>query len=459
MSFQTISDILVNPQITDLQLSNTVKESQSYSSSISFTDLVASYNDEPVSKSVETQDTQIKKNETPVEKTETENTEVTENQENKEVSKTEEKEEVKSENKNEKTELAEKSSEKKSTTLTKLSSDKTDEKDSVKKSDLVKNQKQDKQSKLEAKDFAHMAQIENPVSENVKENVKENVSKEVKVAKKLEVKNDQNEFENISVEIATQAEYTNQFAVKTSEKSEESEVDFDFNEKSSAEKKVSKLDPDGKITVQDIRTEKITETKKSELKVTDVKFTNENTATITMDLNQADANALVLNDQTAASQGSDFQSMLNNQIQANVPEFVKAGNIILKDNDQGTINLVLHPDDMGNVKIHLTMDGKSVTGHITVATKEALQVFKDNAETLREAFIKSGFDAANFDVAYGNNSSGNQNMNFNQQQDGTYIIAQHAYSSGQISDSLDSMLDNFIGNEEKFNDFSINIVA
>jgi flagellar hook-length control protein FliK len=139
------------------------------------------------------------------------------------------------------------------------------------------------------------------------------------------------------------------------------------------------------------------------------------------------------------------------------PEFVKAGNLVLKDNNQGTINLVLHPDDLGNVKIHLSLDGKTLSGHITVATKEALQVFKDNAETLREAFIKSGFDAANFDVAMNNGGSFNQSMGFEGQNDGTNLFAQRVYgnSAGVLSAELDSILEN----AEDISNYSVNIVA
>ena len=171
----------------------------------------------------------------------------------------------------------------------------------------------------------------------------------------------------------------------------------------------------------------------------------------------AEADVLSLNTQTAASNGSNFQAMLSNQLSNVAPEFVKAGNLVLKDNNQGTINLVLHPDDLGNVKIHLSLDGKTLSGHITVATKEALQVFKDNAETLREAFIKSGFDAANFDVAMNNGGSFNQSMGFEGQNDGTNLFAKRVYgsSAGGLSAELDSIFEN----AEDISNYSVNIVA
>ena len=130
---------------------------------------------------------------------------------------------------------------------------------------------------------------------------------------------------------------------------------------------------------------------------------------------------------------------------------------ILKDNNQGTINLILHPDDIGNVKIHLSLDGKTLSGHITVATKEALQVFKDNAETLREAFIKNGFDAANFDVAMNNGGSFNQNMGFGNQDDGRSLFAKRMY--GDSAGGLSAELDDILENAEDISNYSVNIVA
>ena len=242
-----------------------------------------------------------------------------------------------------------------------------------------------------------------------------------------------------------------------------SENNLDFSQNNSKEKKTFTLDKDEKITVEDLRTqnpdEKVSE-KKSELKITEIKQTSQNTATITMDLNQnANADVLSLNNQTAASNASNFQQMLNNQIVNSAPEFVKAGNLVLKDNNQGTINLLLHPDDLGNVKIHLSLDGKSVSAQITVATKEAVQVCKDNAETLREAFIKSGFEAGNFDVAFNNGNGGsfNQSMDFSNQNDGRNLMAQKVYSNK--AEALDSELENIIQNAQDISNYSVNIVA
>lgn len=458
MSFQTISDILVNPQIADLQLSNSVKDTSNYTSSFSFNDLVASYREEPKAESTSVQNNTETNS---VKNPETEKVEKDSSVEETAETKSE-KSETKDVKKDEKADSSEKSSKSADEKSVKVEKN-TETKDEQKKVQSSKeNPKQKTESKLKEKDFARINEIGND-SEKLQNVVSQNADKlaEAKNVPEQKIKVEQDE---ITSELNVQAQNVEtdnvQFVVANAK--EDAEANLNFGQNESKEKSVAKLDKDGKITVEDMRTETpaAQDSKKQDLKVTDVKFTSENSATITMDLNQTEANVLSLNTQAAASQGSDFQAMLNNQIQANVPEFVKAGSIVLKDNDQGTINLVLHPDDLGNVKIHLSLDGKTVSGQITVATKEALQVFKDNAETLREAFIKSGFDAANFDVAYGNNSgSGNQNMNFEQQQDGTYLVAQKVYNSGNVSDSIDSMLDSFIGNEENFNNFSINIVA
>ncbi|MCI6186301.1 MAG: flagellar hook-length control protein FliK [Spirochaetia bacterium] len=225
----------------------------------------------------------------------------------------------------------------------------------------------------------------------------------------------------------------------------------------------------GKISVQDLRSDSekqnallLAENEKNSqngLMVSNVQVSSDGTNFINMEMNQAvSADVLSLNNQTAGANGSNFQAMLNNQIQSNISEFVKAGNIILKDNDQGQINLILHPDDLGNVKIHLSLDGKNISGQIIVSSKEALQVFKDNAETMREAFIKNGFDGANFDVAYNNSGAQSGNSSGFEQNDGTGLIARKMYSNAHESSEIG--FDDGMNKEiEKYSNYSVNIVA
>ena len=257
----------------------------------------------------------------------------------------------------------------------------------------------------------------------------------------------------------------------------ESNEESDFSkmlEMSQNEKNALSVSNNGKITVQDLRSvaQKNVDLIKNgengnskndgfgvELKMSKLELSEEGVPYINMEMNQnINADVLSLNNQTAGSNGSNFQAMLNNQIQNSVPEFVKAGNIILKDNDQGQINLVLHPDDLGNVKIHLSLDGKTISANIIVSSKEALQVFKDNAETLREAFIKNGFDAAGFEVSYNNsNSSFGQNSGFENQNDGTELFAKRVYSN--VDGASVSAAENFADAAEKYSNYSVNIVA
>ncbi len=137
-----------------------------------------------------------------------------------------------------------------------------------------------------------------------------------------------------------------------------------------------------------------------------------NTLDISFNLNQdqgmqqlAEQGILSTSDQAAASDGSTFQRMLANQLQAQAPEFVKAGSIILRDNDNGTINLNLKPEALGNVKITLHVTDKGIEGQIVVASKEAFEAFNQNMDNLRQSFRQSGFDAANLSLSLSDGTS------------------------------------------------------
>ncbi len=229
----------------------------------------------------------------------------------------------------------------------------------------------------------------------------------------------------------------------------------------------------GKITVTDLRS-KVADTniksvtedniKNDMKKVKDfavsVKEVQAGNVEMTLDMTAAaEKNILGLDNQSAAADGSAFQAMLKNQITQNAEDFVRAGNIILRDNNQGQINLILHPESLGNVKISLDMSGKVVTGHITVASREAFDAFGDSANALKNAFIQSGFEDARFDISY----SGQNQMNFAQSQNGQGGQQEAARQGRKIyGDFVQESLTSTVGTSDKYNsasDYEVNIVA
>lgn len=133
----------------------------------------------------------------------------------------------------------------------------------------------------------------------------------------------------------------------------------------------------------------------------------DNSLNLSLSLSEtAKQNILFSNNQTAGASGSTFQQMLSQQIQFNAPDFVRAGNIVLQDNNSGSINMILKPENLGNVKINLHLSDNVITGQITVNSKEAFDAFKQNLETLKQAFQNSGFENANLSLSYADTSSG-----------------------------------------------------
>lgn len=163
------------------------------------------------------------------------------------------------------------------------------------------------------------------------------------------------------------------------------------------------------INVQDERTV-TTEGKTEGSFVRSIDYDGNGTATIDMSLNQNGANlqntpGTILNadgsvQQHTTTNAQQFGTMLSSEIQSNSSELVKTGSIVLKDGNQGTINLILHPEELGNVKIRLEISDNILTGRIMVESEEAFYAFKENLASLREAFTESGFDTAGFDLSW-----------------------------------------------------------
>ncbi len=476
MSYQAITDFLVNPiQLQqDYQNFKPNKDTFSVQSSSSFEDLVSFY-----SEMNEAPEKESPKVENSVQEKSSENKISSENSDKKteQVEESDEKVTMKSEkvDESDKTEGSKEKNDVKNQKLsleenlvkkTSDSAEKDEDTVQIKKADIVvqkeipseKKAEADKKTnsekkKLASKEFARMEQFTEAKNEQPAAIVAVNDVKKIPVEVKNEKSSKANEDNSeIIVDLSDKKTESDRLALKNfAEDAQNQNRKNFFDEKDvSDEKKELTLDPEGKITVEDLRTEKSF--------ATELKQTDSNTVEMTMNLtSDAQTDLLSLNNQTAAANGSNFQAMLSNQIQASAPEFVKAGNIVLKDNNQGTINLVLHPDDLGNVKVHLSLDGKSMSAQIIVSSKEALQVFKDNSETLREAFIKEGFDVSDFEVAYNDSGSFNQNMEFGGQQEDNHFIAQRVYNSvagGAVSD-----IESDVQKNDEFSNYSINIVA
>ncbi|MFA6856396.1 MAG: flagellar hook-length control protein FliK [Treponema sp.] len=213
-------------------------------------------------------------------------------------------------------------------------------------------------------------------------------------------------------------------------------------------KKEFTLDKNGKIVVKDLRSDmdkeivKNAENVRNKL-VTTVRKDSDGNAQMTMTLpDQVQQNILSTSDQSASASGSNFQAMLTNQIQQNAEDFVKAGSIVLKDNNVGTIKLVLHPESLGDVKINLQLSDKVVSGQITVASQEAFNAFRESADSLKQAFIQNGFDATGFTVAYsGANTGGSSFSNNRHDDDGSYSVAavSGSYNNAQLGEAIPAM--------------------
>lgn len=184
---------------------------------------------------------------------------------------------------------------------------------------------------------------------------------------------------------------------------------------------------------------------------------NSNELNLTMTMNKnVEQNILSTSSQTAGAAGSNFQAMLSEQIQQNAPDFVKAGNIVLQDSKSGTINMVLKPESLGNVKISLQLSDKVITGQITVQSQEAYDAFKENIENLKQAFQQSGFESPQFNLSYSNNgNSGNPQQG--QQQMANSWLGNQAY--GDLASSTDSNQQSDFVPSKKDSIYAIDFVA
>ena len=216
----------------------------------------------------------------------------------------------------------------------------------------------------------------------------------------------------------------------------DTEKDFG-EEKQSLSEKTTEVKKGSSISVRDERTV-VADSEKAapkQIENTEIKPVSDNAVEMTLAVSSdINANITSSNSQTAGATGSNYQAMLANQIQNNAPEFVKAGSIVLRDNNQGTINLILHPESLGNVKVSLQLTDKVIAGQIVVHSQEAYNAFRDSMDSLKQAFAQNGFDTANFNLAMGGDMMNGNGGNHEGRADAPFV-ANRAY--GDYAESAD----------------------
>jgi flagellar hook-length control protein FliK len=107
--------------------------------------------------------------------------------------------------------------------------------------------------------------------------------------------------------------------------------------------------------------------------------------------------------------GAMLENMLARELHQNFNgDIVRHASVALRDGGEGTIKIALHPETLGNVKIHLEMTENKITGRIVVESEEALNAFRKELSALEQAFKDTGFAAADLNLSLTADGSGAQ---------------------------------------------------
>lgn len=189
--------------------------------------------------------------------------------------------------------------------------------------------------------------------------------------------------------------------------------------------KITKKEKKAQITVKDERTVLNQDSLLSANLETE-KEKSENTFEMSIGLHLDNAENRTKNDSSlmqaeeSGRKEQSFASMLSQELRSNASDFVKTGQIVLKDNNSGLIRLTLYPETLGSVQIRLDLSGdKKLSGKIQVSSKEAYEAFSESLADLSDAFIEGGFLDAGFDLSWSGNQ---QNQNNGASQDAYYKL-------------------------------------
>ena len=111
--------------------------------------------------------------------------------------------------------------------------------------------------------------------------------------------------------------------------------------------------------------------------------------------------------------GNAFEDMLARELHQNFNnDIVRHASMALKEgssgNTEASIRLLLKPESLGNVKIHLKLAENKITGIIFVESEDALRAFEREISSLEKAFQESGFEGASLEMSLAADGRGAQ---------------------------------------------------
>ncbi|MDA3941823.1 MAG: flagellar hook-length control protein FliK [Spirochaetia bacterium] len=198
--------------------------------------------------------------------------------------------------------------------------------------------------------------------------------------------------------------------------SDEKKSSFEKNNLIKKDSKKSK----GKISVLDLRhaQSKNAKVKQAELsiEIENKNYLSGSTEQITSDNNEESKPIVIELTHVKDNFSSESKTLttssssaLMKQLEENVnSKIVKQSSVILKDGGSGEIKLILKPEQLGKVRIKLSLTDNRIVGHIIVDSSAVKDVFEQNLQNLERAFKENGFDTAALNVSVGGDHSGDR---------------------------------------------------
>jgi len=115
---------------------------------------------------------------------------------------------------------------------------------------------------------------------------------------------------------------------------------------------------------------------------------------------------------SAKSSGNGIRNELMQQLQDHLnKDIVKRSSILIRENGSGEIKLDLKPDNLGQVRIRITMENNNIAGKIFVENSNVKEAFDQNMQQLYRAFKEHGFENAALNVSVGDQGSEQRERN------------------------------------------------